>query len=303
MWYAVAEVDVPLFIEAMKLVWPCEGGVHCPMLGADVTCDMRAHLLAGDRMVDPQTLVDQGVSVSTVIQNPGEWLIALPGSYISGFCTGPVILESIAIAFDDWAGPKRAADLFAKACKCMVEFDADMVVVDEMRCNFGGDKLPEPFPLLFMETIQCLAKLVADIKVSHPPSVEVDTPSKRSRRICTHRASQTSLAYVMSHRQQSPHCLAHFQEIALEAVKDNLHIYLPPDWNLLKLWAGVETEAVDGGGLIKFVTDLWSIFTSHISNISFCHVRRGPNPSSFPGCGDGESRYFGRISRSDRSAT
>ena len=199
------------------------------MLGADVMFDMRAHLLAGDRMVDPQTLLDQGVSVSTVIQNPGEWLIALPGSYISGFCTGPVILESIAIAFDDWAGPKRAADLFAKSCKCLAEFDADMVVADEMGWNFGGDKLPEPFSYLFMETIQCLAKLVADVKVSHPPSVVVDMPSERSRRICTHCASQTSLAYVISSKQQSPHCLAHFQEIALEAMEDNLHIYLPPD--------------------------------------------------------------------------
>ena len=77
---------------------------------------------------------------------------------------------------------------------------------------------------------------------------------------------------MISSEQQSPHCLAHFQEIALEAVEDNLHIYLPSDWNMLKLWAGVvrETEAVDRGGLLKFFTYHWSIFISHILS---CYVR------------------------------
>jgi len=53
-------------------------------------------------MISPEYLLSQNVNVFRTLQQPGEFVVTLPGSYHSGFSTGLNIGEAVNFAHGDW---------------------------------------------------------------------------------------------------------------------------------------------------------------------------------------------------------
>ena len=183
-------------------------------------------------------------------------------------------MESIAVAFDDWAVPKLVADSFTRACRTTTLFDVDMIIAEEMRCIRGelGDSAEIVslgfFAFPFKETIQRLAKQLALIEESPLRTVKVDREVISNRSCCGFCHSHTKLAYLCGHRVMSWHCLEHYKE-ATEDGDDTIQFTLLGDWNLLKLEAGVVEEVgevAEGGGFFSLE----------------CHCRNPPPPHTQP---------------------
>lgn len=66
-------------------------------------CRDKSLWLASDTaMVPPPLLVERGVSLSRIVQEPGQFIVVFPKAYTSSVCTGYVVSESVYFAQPSW---------------------------------------------------------------------------------------------------------------------------------------------------------------------------------------------------------
>lgn len=89
-WYAVAEADREKFERAVKAKVAQLFKEDPNILHGVVT------------MISPFYLISQNITVYRTLQQPGEFVVTLPGSYHAGFSTGLNIGEAVNFASADW---------------------------------------------------------------------------------------------------------------------------------------------------------------------------------------------------------
>ena len=90
MWYCVPEAEREKFERAVKAKVALLFKEDPNILHGVVT------------MVSPEYLLSQNVNVMRTLQQPGEFIVTLPGSYHAGFSTGLNVGEAVNFAHGDW---------------------------------------------------------------------------------------------------------------------------------------------------------------------------------------------------------
>lgn len=105
-WYGIPSFDADNFEKIMKLMMP-------ELFEANP--DLLFHLTT---MLSPWELNSRGVSVYTIDQNPGEFVITFPRAYHAGFNQGFNFAEAVNFALPDWFGHGRdCIERYREYCK------------------------------------------------------------------------------------------------------------------------------------------------------------------------------------------
>ena len=181
--------------------------------------------------------------------HPGEALYALPGCYISGFCLGWTLIESIAVALRDWTSEVECITKFNVEYKLPTTFDADWVMAEEMRCKRTLDlesEAQEPGFAAFTTMVQRVECSIESVKHAFPAFKEMVCPPSFGidENKCDVCGAVMELVYVTDDRPfVEKYCLDHHQK-AMDGKMGPPRIYLPKDWDALKEWAGVEDKGM-----------------------------------------------------------
>ncbi|CAH0716320.1 unnamed protein product, partial [Brenthis ino] len=89
-WYGISDQESERFRQAVEILCPTSRQNKTLWLPSDIT------------MIPPNLLLEHAVSLSRVVQNPGEFIIVFPKSYSSSICTGYTVSESVYFATNSW---------------------------------------------------------------------------------------------------------------------------------------------------------------------------------------------------------
>ncbi|CAH2103712.1 unnamed protein product [Euphydryas editha] len=89
-WYGIPDSESSKFRRAVENL--------CP-----TACQNKSIWLPSDiAMIPPTLLLERNVSMSRVVQNPGEYIIVFPKAYSCSICTGYTVSESVYFATNSW---------------------------------------------------------------------------------------------------------------------------------------------------------------------------------------------------------
>lgn len=151
-WYAIAEADAPRF----------ESLAASHFNSAATSC--KEFLRHKRYVISPPLLKKAGVSYTTQVQRPGDFIVTFPGSYHFGFNTGFNVAEATNFAVPEWTSLGFEAGI----CLChphSVRIDMERFLSLLRRCNIYRERYG--YHLSYSDWAQMEAKRNLEIERVH----------------------------------------------------------------------------------------------------------------------------------------
>ena len=121
-------------------------------------------------MIEPTTLIKNGVNLHKIVQKPREFVIARAASYHAGFNSGFNIAEAVNFALPSWL------DIADNVSYCKCAKDSVRIDMNLFRKRLRGEPIEDDKPQPEIKRTMCAAKSMA------PKAIEVKKPEPKKKR-------------------------------------------------------------------------------------------------------------------------